>query len=545
MFLAGNDWRAERSGVVIRLDPEMKPVPDAGPGALNEALNAALPEAVPEAVVDVPVPLSVPVPRDAVVWEFKVRDPDVPNVPITKSDRWVAYEAAQQQVLEAAFVAGADQVALTIVSARHGECTMEVDLWRDVKKMKQRNPLTGFCRGIRRRAADTDDFARTSHWLELEFPRRVTPSAFAFRCTGSAACHTNAPACWLLQATNQEKRDPAAAARDRMRGTSSTAPRRGNRMAARAARRAQSQQKWARAQQHQQGAAAAAAIARRQQQNGHANADADAAHDAELPQLCRHFFSEGGVCPYGDRCRYSHYSAENRVDMAALAEGMPTANAAADMEDTDADNLQAAAVAGGAASDESGGSPNNGTDRDRFTKWKAYRRRKGEEEGEEERGMNEENEEDAEDGDGDDGEENGDDGEEDGDEAHAVLVLPEPEEWCTLHTMGLGELSGCAPPLTWTYDTGTFDNNEVPGETRFFDLPAATRPPPRRQDEDGGGDEGGGGEGEGGQGRGWRRFRWVFFHPERTKPFSVNLSGLFMFGQREEEGGGGGEEKRE
>ena len=158
------------------------------------------------------------------------------------------------------------------------------------------------------------------------------------------------------------------------------------------------------------------------------------------------------------------------------------------------------------------------------------------------------NEEDAEDGDdGDDGEENGeengDDGEEDGDEASAVLVLPEPEEWCTLHTMGLGELSGCAPPLTWTYDTGTFDNNEVPGETRFFDLPAATRHP-RRQDQDDGGGEGTG-EGEGGQGRGWRRFRWVFFHPERTKPFSVNLSGLFMFGQREEEGGGGDEEKRE
>jgi hypothetical protein len=61
-----------------------------------------------------------------------------------------------------------------------------------------------------------------------------------------------------------------------------------------------------------------------------------------------------------------------------------------------------------------------------------------------------------------------------------------------------------SPKLDWDYDTARFANGQVPGETRYFQLAEAAA--------------------------GFSVFRWRFFHPEPTKPFSVNLSGVLFYG---------------
>ena len=45
------------------------------------------------------------------------------------------------------------------------------------------------------------------HWLELEFSAGVAVQSYSFRATASAACHTNAPSCWILQGHHQSLRD--------------------------------------------------------------------------------------------------------------------------------------------------------------------------------------------------------------------------------------------------------------------------------------------------------------------------------------------------
>ena len=55
----------------------------------------------------------------------------------------------------------------------------------------------------------------------------------------------------------------------------------------------------------------------------------------------------------------------------------------------------------------------------------------------------------------------------------------------------------------WTYDLDMFLNDEVPGETRVYDILV---------------------DGE------YNQFRWTFWGGDRTKGFSVNLSGLMLYG---------------
>ena len=82
--------------------------------------------------------------------------------------------------------------------------------------------------------------------------------------------------------------------------------------------------------------------------------------------------------------------------------------------------------------------------------------------------------------------------------------------WVTLHVAGL-QLTGASTPApdaamqSWGFDSATFTNGEVPGDTRYF---ALRRVP----------------------GEYLRVLRWTFLHPQAAKAFSLNLSGVMVFG---------------
>ena len=76
--------------------------------------------------------------------------------------------------------------------------------------------------------------------------------------------------------------------------------------------------------------------------------------------------------------------------------------------------------------------------------------------------------------------------------------------WQLLHWAG--EQQECdVEPQRWGFDLERFRNDEVPGETRVFDVKAA-------------------GEVQ------LDRLRWVFYGEDPAKGFSVNLSGLLVYG---------------